>query len=121
LGENDVEQLFLAETISMNVHVPCGSDGPALNDPQNSEDYVRHNQYHNRGLKRSDELFRNRYPKQEEAYGDFGPHEGSKCLNPFSVAVILEFTVVGIANIISMSSVTEVKLRKIKSGSNYGA
>ena len=44
LGEYDVQHLPGGEAAPANIHVPKGMDGATLEDPQNSQDEVGHNQ-----------------------------------------------------------------------------
>ena len=64
----------------------------ALHDPCRRKDRVREEEEGYSPLEGAAEGFDTRDSHEEEADGDFGPHEGRKGLDPFAVGVFAEFS-----------------------------
>ena len=99
----------------LNRCIPSSRNWPTLNDPQDGEDDVGHNEKDNGALERPDESFRGRDTHQEQTDRHFSPHEGGKGLNPFSVGILLKFVELVLIEIGLFSSEPIVHFNNVQS------
>ena len=63
----------------------------ALHDPHDGQDEIGEEEEGDGPVHGNDDSFGVGDADEEEADGDFGPHEGEEGLDPFSIGVFLEF------------------------------
>lgn len=119
LGHDDPLLLPSAETKARDVIIPGRVDWSALGDPENGEDAIRDRQEDDCALKRSNESFCDWNAQQEETNGDFGPHQGRKSLNPFTISVFSKFNDLPFLKVILRSSKAVVDLNEVQARADY--
>ena len=103
------------------LQVPCTINGGTLKDPQQGQDHVTQNEDSNHALYGPNDVLARCDSQQEQADGDLGGHKGEKCLDPFSIAVLLEFLDLMVLEIILVSPESIVDIGEIEAGANDGS
>ena len=89
-----------------------------MHDDDGGTDCIREEQESDGPLEGSFEGFALRQTDEEEADGDFGPHEGCESLDPFAVSVFAELADFVVREELLVFAETVVDFDKVKSGAD---
>lgn len=110
MSDDDPLQLALTEASPINHNIPRTIERFALNDPENRQNDIAHNQTCNESLNGPDERLVNCESQKKEANRDFSKHERCKRLQPLAIRILLSLNVLPIGEIVSMPAESVVNL-----------
>lgn len=102
LSNDNSLQLALTEASPINHHIPRTIERFALNDPENRQNDIAHDQTCNESLNGPNERLVDCESQKEEANRDFRKHERRKRLQPLAIRIFLSLNVLPFGEIVSM-------------------